>query len=655
MLSSRLSCAALLLLAALFVLPAWADWTQWGGAERDFAVPAGEKPLPWKTGLPATLWSVELGPGYSGTMVQGNRVVTMDRQGDEERFVAFDAGSGERLWEHRYQAVVPRGPQLDTSYGDGPASTPVIHDGAVCGLGFTGVVSCVDLESGAPRWSHDLRKAFNVAIPYFGHASSPLVHDGKLIVVAGGVLAFDPADGKLLWSNREFFGSYASPGLMERDGRTLLIVPAAGEIVGLDAADGALLWREEYANQHRTILASPVVGPGDWVVISAYFLGTIGLQISADGSEATRAWENPRFQLSYSNSIRSGKWLYGFHNSILAAVNIENGEFGFRHRGIERSNLLRRGDQALLLDATGKLLSARLQPDGVEVHGEGQLSASRSWVAPVLDDTTLYLRDENRLTAFDLRRKAGKSAAKVVAAKLTPELEAQIAALEAAIYRGDAPGIGEARDALEAMARKPEHQMLAGYYAGYAHWFSSQMASGGDRSSGGNALKHVDAAVELLQAAVKIDPSFGDARALLSRLYPMYYRLDPRRASVIGVLGDEHLSFALVHEPENPRVMAAEGFDLIHTPAQHGGNPTLGLKKLRIALDRFGKWDGRAGIAPGWLHASTWVGYGNALMRADPPRKDEAAEAFRKALELVPEYTSAKRGLAGATESANAD
>ena len=128
----------------------------------------------------------------------------------------------------------------------------------------------------------------------------------------------------------------------------------------------------------------------------------------------------------------------------------------------------------------------------------------------------------------------------------------------------------------------------------------------------------------------------------------MYYRFDRARATVVGSLGDDHLDSALRFEPDNPRVLAIQALDLIHSPAEYGGDPVAGLNVLRRALDRFAETADDAPTAyPEWGHASAWAWYGEALLEQRPEEKEAAIAAYRKALELAPDLASARAALAG--------
>ena len=69
-----------------------ADWTLWGGRNRDFQVEAAD-PIAdwWPAGGPRKLWERALGEGYSAIAVRGGALYTMYR-----REAAFWQKAGER-------------------------------------------------------------------------------------------------------------------------------------------------------------------------------------------------------------------------------------------------------------------------------------------------------------------------------------------------------------------------------------------------------------------------------------------------------------------------------------------------------------------------------------------------------------------------------
>ena len=110
--------------------------------------------------------------------------------------------------------------------------TPVTDGQHVYALFGHGVVSCYDLE-GNKVWSRYVEHSSSE----YGHSSSPVLADGKLIIHILNLMALDPATGETLWQVRlpEDWGT-AQVG---RLGDTAIICTAAGDIV--QASDGKVL------------------------------------------------------------------------------------------------------------------------------------------------------------------------------------------------------------------------------------------------------------------------------------------------------------------------------------------------------------------------------------------------------------------------------
>ena len=633
-----------LLVAALLLAPSAepARWTQFGGPERNFETAHIPIPADWKG--PQVLWERDLGPGYAGVVTDGERLVTMTREGDDEVVLALDPKSGRTLWWHAYPAPIPRGPALDTSWGEGPNGTPLLVGDRVITLGFTGILVCLDVRTGEPVWSHELLPPNGGGIPFFGLATSPIRFGDLVIAVAGGARAFRIDDGEPAWANTEFDASYASPVMLEHGGGSQLIVGAAGEVVGVRPSDGELLWRHEHANEHNTILSSPVVGDDDRLFVSAYFLGSIGLEVSEDGKAARELWENPKMQISYTNAILDGSTVFGFHNSLLKAVNLETGELLWQRRGLERGNLLRVGERYLLLDRHGKLVLLTLDDEGFAVLAEAQILEGRSWTAPALDGSILYARNLEKIVAVDLSRSAEAAPAHTVArasiAAPAPFLAAKTRLIDAYL-RSDPEGLGGARAEFEQWTRDPQLGALAHYYRGFAAYNGALLGTRKD------LLASLRRAEEDFLEAVRLDRALADAHAFLGRIFPLYWSLDPRRAAIVGPLGEEHLATALRLAPDNPRVLGFQARGLFNRPPDHGGDRERGLAIMRRALEVAGAEKGSDRAEPDWGSATLWLWYGQMLERLEEAPADgaDAASAYRRALDAAPQFLQAEKRL----------
>src|SRR5262245_40521245 len=121
------------------------DWPQWRGPGRDNVWPVAGFPqkLPDKF---RELWKQPVGGGFGGIAVVGDSVFLMDRQTspkEVERVVCLDFDTGKPKWVREYPASYK-----GVDYGNGPRSTPTVHDGKVYTLGTVGHVHCLDAASG---------------------------------------------------------------------------------------------------------------------------------------------------------------------------------------------------------------------------------------------------------------------------------------------------------------------------------------------------------------------------------------------------------------------------------------------------------------------------------------------------------------------------
>jgi outer membrane protein assembly factor BamB len=121
--------------------------------------------------------------------------------------------------------------QQDRGAGNS-AATPV-SDGkhVYCAFG-SGIVGCYTL-AGEKQWL----KFIEGSLIGFGHSSSPLLVDGKLIVHFHDLVALDPTTGEIVWRTK-LNASHASPIAFRWENESLLVSPA-GAIVRVK--DGKVL------------------------------------------------------------------------------------------------------------------------------------------------------------------------------------------------------------------------------------------------------------------------------------------------------------------------------------------------------------------------------------------------------------------------------
>lgn len=145
----------------------------------------------------------------------------------------------------------------------------------------TGAVAAFDMN-GKEIWKRNLQKDYGRFGLNWGYASSPLLHEGKLIIeVLHGnntddpsyVVAFDSATGKEIWRQerptdavRESPDAYTTPALLVHEGRKQIVISGGDYVTGHDPDTGDEIWRAAGLNPRKSanyrIIASPVVKDG---------------------------------------------------------------------------------------------------------------------------------------------------------------------------------------------------------------------------------------------------------------------------------------------------------------------------------------------------------------------------------------------------------
>lgn len=122
---------------------------------------------------------------------------------------------------------------IDQDRGAGNSAATPVSDGkhVYCVFG-SGIVGCYSL-AGEQQWL----KFIEGSLIGFGHSSSPLLVDGKLIVHLHDLMAIDASTGEIVWRTK-LSASHASP-IVFRHGNEDLLVSPAGAIVRVK--DGKIL------------------------------------------------------------------------------------------------------------------------------------------------------------------------------------------------------------------------------------------------------------------------------------------------------------------------------------------------------------------------------------------------------------------------------
>ena len=184
--------------------------------------------------------------------------------------LCLDRATGKELWRQVAREEVPHEGHHRTD-GTFASSSPVTDGERVYAYFGSRGVHCYDFE-GKLQWSRDLGK-MNIVMS-FGEGCSPALAGETLIVNwdhqgDSCIYGLDKRTGKTLWKQaRDEKTSWATPLVVEQDGKTQVVVCASGKIRSYDPATGKVIW--ECAGLTRNVIPSPVVGQGLLFATSGY-------------------------------------------------------------------------------------------------------------------------------------------------------------------------------------------------------------------------------------------------------------------------------------------------------------------------------------------------------------------------------------------------
>lgn len=387
------------------------DWPQWRGPNRDGVVASFTAPKVWPDKL-RTIWKVPVGIGHSSPVVVGRRVYLHSRQEENEVASCFDLDTGKQLWRDSYSTSYMMNPAA-VSHGKGPKSTPVVYNNKLYTLGISGILSCYDAAAGRVRWRKEFSKQFKVTSPLYGAATSPIVHNGLVIVHVGGhdsgaLMAFDAETGDVKWSWADDGPGYASPIVFESGGMTQIVTQTQKSIAGFSAKSGELLWQVPFETEYVQNIVTPVVYR-QALVFSGLDKGTMAVRLIKRGQkwETERVWRNPDVSMYMNSPVLNGDYLYGLSHKRKGqffCLDARTGQALWTTNGREGDNaaVVAAGQFLFLLTDGAELIVARSDAKQFEVLKKYSVADSPTWAHPVVVGKTILVKDVSNLALLSV-------------------------------------------------------------------------------------------------------------------------------------------------------------------------------------------------------------------------------------------------------------
>ncbi len=340
------------------------NWGQWRGPQLNGVAPQADPPLKWSE-TSNIRWKVRIpGEGAGTPVVWGDQVfvlaaypannpdaaapkaekgaksVTVPNEDYRWVLLCFDRDSGKVRWQKVCREEVPHeGHHPTNTY----ASSSALTDGqnVIAFFGSHGLY-CFDM-AGNLQWQKDLGKQTTKL--GFGEGATPALHGNTLVVTfdhdrEAFIAAFDKRTGQELWRQpREEKTGWATPLIVEHNGKPQVITTATNRIRSYDLGTGEQIWEHEGLTTNA--IPTPVTSGGVVFATSGYqgnklFAIRLGNTGDVTGSDAI-VWKLDRDTPYVPSPLLSGNRLYFFksNNGILSCFDIATGKPHFSAQRIE--------------------------------------------------------------------------------------------------------------------------------------------------------------------------------------------------------------------------------------------------------------------------------------------------------------------------------
>ncbi len=406
------------------------DWPDWRGANRDGIWTESGLVDKFKSDTIPVKWRVPIGSGYSGPTVANGKVYVTDRIEKPEaieRVLCFDEQSGKQIWEYKYDCDY-----VGVGYPAGPRASVIINNGKAYSLGTMGHFFCFDAATGEVLWQKDLNTEYEIVMPIWGIASTPLIVDEKIIVHVSGsnnasIVAFNKNTGNEIWRNLDDRAGYSAPILIEKDGKQIVVNWTEHSLSGLSLETGEVHWRFPWKTGSGMSIATPVLH-ADHIFVSAFYSGSLLIKLGNDYTTAEKVWQRSGESERKTDAIHCvmntpiilGEYIYGVDSyGELRCLEFATGDRIWEDQTAVKRNrwanihFVQKEDKTWMFNEQGELLITELSPEGFKEISRAflieptkkQHPRGVNWTHPAFANKCVFIRNDKELICADLSAK----------------------------------------------------------------------------------------------------------------------------------------------------------------------------------------------------------------------------------------------------------
>lgn len=269
------------------------NWPEWRGQYNSGAVVGGNTPSEFSETKNLN-WKIEIpGKGQATPVVWGNQIIVMTAVATDKKpekvvesaanpmassstefihqfmVISVDKNTGKINWKTIVKEELPA--ERTHELGSWASNSPVTDGENIFACFGSRGLFCLDMK-GNVKWERNFGKMDIVAS--FGEGSSPALGKDKIFIQwdhqgKSFMYALNKKTGEDVWKkDREEITSWATPLVVEINGKTQVITSATNKVRSYDSETGEIIW--ECTGMTRNVIPSPVYADGIVYLMSGF-------------------------------------------------------------------------------------------------------------------------------------------------------------------------------------------------------------------------------------------------------------------------------------------------------------------------------------------------------------------------------------------------
>jgi len=269
-----------------------ANWPEWRGLYNSGAVSGGNTPIEFSE-TKNVKWKIEIpGKGHATPIIWGNQIIIQTAVPTDKKVekvaapanpmaptqtdlvhqftvISVDKTSGKTNWKTVVDEELPA--ERTHELGSWASNSPVTDGENIFAFFGSRGLYCLDFK-GNVKWSRKFGQMEIVAS--FGEGSSPAIYKDKIFLQwdhqgKSFMIALNKKDGTDAWkADREEITSWATPLVVEVNGKAQVITSATNKVRSYDAETGQIVW--ECTGMTRNVIPNPTYADGILYLMSGF-------------------------------------------------------------------------------------------------------------------------------------------------------------------------------------------------------------------------------------------------------------------------------------------------------------------------------------------------------------------------------------------------